>query len=82
MKLLILGCRTMREGVVASFAFFFIGILSFLAAAHVIPDLFNMQHIVMAVGFIMLLMAPLILLSTFLLSVLPQRREDPDSCEH
>ncbi|MEJ1296865.1 MAG: hypothetical protein RNU03_03945 [Candidatus Sedimenticola sp. (ex Thyasira tokunagai)] len=76
MKLLILGCRTMREGVVASLAFFIILILMLLAAVYLIPDQFNMQHIAMALGFIMLL-APLILLS-----VLPQRREDPDSCEH
>ncbi|MEJ1355163.1 MAG: hypothetical protein RPU39_10810 [Candidatus Sedimenticola sp. (ex Thyasira tokunagai)] len=75
MKLLILGCRTMREGVVASLAFFIIVILMLLAAVYLIPDQFNMQHIT-ALGFIMLL-APLILLS-----VLPQRREDPDSCEH
>ncbi|MEJ1373681.1 MAG: hypothetical protein RPV21_00865 [Candidatus Sedimenticola sp. (ex Thyasira tokunagai)] len=75
MKLLILGCRTMREGVVASLAFFIIVILMLLAAVYLIPDQFNMQHIT-ALGFIILL-APLILLS-----VPPQRREDPDSCEH
>ncbi|MES9843443.1 MAG: hypothetical protein ABW162_09715 [Candidatus Sedimenticola sp. PURPLELP] len=82
MKLLILGCKTMREGVLASFVFFFSGILLVLAAQHVIPNIWNMQHITMFFGFIMILLSPLILLSTFLLTILARRKEEEENCEH
>ncbi|MES9938799.1 MAG: hypothetical protein ABW153_20310 [Sedimenticola sp.] len=82
MKLLILGCKTMREGVLASFIFFLSGILLVLAAQYVIPHIWNMQHIVMFFGFIMILLSPLILLSTFLLTVITRRKEEEENCEH
>ncbi|MBT3206440.1 MAG: hypothetical protein HOM14_18655 [Gammaproteobacteria bacterium] len=80
--LLTLGCQTMREGVVASLIFFLAGVMLILVAMHVLPQIWNLQHIVMFFGFILLLLSPIILLSTFLISVLPKSKEKMDKCDH
>ena len=80
--LLTLGCQTMREGVVASFVFFILGISLILVSIYILPHIWNLQHIVMFFGFILLLLAPIILISTFLISVLPKAKEKMDQCEH
>ena len=80
--LLSLGCQTMREGVAAALIFFGGGILLILASVHIVPDVWQLQHIIMFVGFILLLLAPVILVSTFLLSVLPNAKERMDRCDH
>lgn len=80
--LLTLGCQTMREGVVASFVFFLLGIGLILASIHVLPPIWNLQHIVMLFGFILLLLSPIILLSTFLITVLPKSKEKLERCDH
>ena len=81
-KLLILGCKTLREGVIVALIFLLAGVALTLISVHVVPQLWHMQHIVMLFGFVMLLLAPVILLSTFLLSVLPNARENLDKCDH
>ena len=82
MNLLKIGCKTMREGVVVSSIFFIAGIVMILAGTKIVPDIFYMQQIVMFAGLLLLLFAPLILISTFLLTVLPGAREKMDKCEH
>jgi len=80
--LLSLGCKTMREGVIATLIFFTAGILFILAGVHIVPDVWHLQHITLLVGFVLLLLAPIILISTFLLSVLPDAKKRMDRCEH
>ena len=80
--LLSLGCKTMREGVIATIIFFIAGVLTILVGAGVMPDLWHLNHIVVFAGFLLLLLAPIILVSTFLLSVLPKAKERMDKCEH
>ena len=80
--LLSLGCQTMREGVAAALIFFAAGILLILASVHIVPDVWQLQHIIMLVGFILLLLAPIVLVSTFLLSVLPNAKQRMDHCDH
>ncbi|MES9833109.1 MAG: hypothetical protein ABW139_12810 [Candidatus Thiodiazotropha sp. DIVDIV] len=82
MGLLKIGCKTMREGVLVTSIFFIAGILMILAGSNVVPDLFYMQQVVMFAGLLLLLFAPLILIATFLLSVLPGAKENLDKCEH
>jgi hypothetical protein len=82
MNLLKIGCKTMREGVVVSAIFFVAGILMILAGTKIVPAIFYMHHVVMLAGLLVLLFAPLILIATFLLSVLPGAREKMDKCEH
>ena len=81
MKLLVLGCKTLRECVVISAIFFVGGLLLTLAAQHVVPDMLHMNLAVLLLGFVLLLLAPIVLVSTFLLSILPGAAED-DQCEH
>ncbi len=80
--LLSLGCQTMREGVIATIIFFVSGVLTIIVGVGIVPELFHLNHIVVFVGFLLLLLAPIILVSTFLLSVLPKAKERMDKCEH
>lgn len=81
MKLLVLGCKTLREGVLVAVIFFLGGILLTLAAQHIVPALLHMNHVVLLAGFVLLLLAPIVLVSTFLLSILPGAQRDADQCE-
>lgn len=81
MKLLVLGCKTLREGVLVSAIFFIGGVLLALAAQYVIPDLLHMNHAVLLLGFILLLLSPIVLVSTFLLSIRMGDEVD-DKCDH
>ena len=81
-RLLVLGCKTMREGVVASAVFFVSGVLMMLAASYVVPDIAYLKHITMLLGLVLMLFAPIILVSTFLVAVLPGAKEKMDTCDH
>ena len=81
MKLLALGCKTLREGVLVSAIFFIAGILLMLAAQHIVPEIWHMDLVVLLTALILLLLAPIVLISTFLLSVLPQTKGNLDDCE-
>ncbi|WP_296810234.1 hypothetical protein [Thiocapsa sp.] len=81
-RLLILGCRTMREGVVVSAIFFAAALLLFTAVRFVLPDLAYLQQIVLFFALVLIILAPIVLVSTFLLSVIPGAREKLDKCEH
>lgn len=82
MKLLVLGCKTLREGVLVSVIFFLAGIATILASQYVVPDILHMNLVVLLLGFLLVLLAPIVLVSTFLLSVLPSAKERLDKCEH
>lgn len=72
----------MREGVIATLIFLIAGVSLILIGVHVVPDIWHLQHIIMFLGFILLLLAPIILVSTFLLSVLPSAKRKMDDCDH
>ena len=65
-----------------STVFFVAGILMILAAESLIPTCLYMDLVALLLGFLLVLFAPAILVSTFLLSVLPQSKENLDKCEH
>ena len=71
----------MREGVIATALFFATGVLFILVSVHVVPKIWHLQHIIMFIGFMLLLLVPVILVSTFLISVLPNAKERMDQCE-
>ena len=82
-KLLVLGCKTMREGVTVSGVFLAGAIALFLAARYVVPqDVAQLQLVVLFFALILIVLAPVVLISTFLLSVIPGAREKLDKCEH
>ena len=82
--ILSLGCQTMREGVIATIIFFIAGVLLILVGgpSGIVPKIWHLDLIVVLVGFLLLLLAPVILVSTFLLSVLPKAKERMDRCDH
>ena len=82
MKLLKIGCKTMREGVTVSAVFLAGAIALFLAAQHVVPEIYNLRHVVLLLALVLIILAPVVLVSTFLLSVLPGARDKLDKCEH
>ena len=81
-RLLLLGCKTMREGVAVSAVFLLGAIALFLAVRYVVPDISYLQHIVLFFALVLIVLAPVVLISTFLLSVIPGARERLDKCEH
>jgi len=82
-RLLMLGCTTMRDGVVVSSVFFAGAVLLLLAARYVVPPSVPLLgHIALFFALILMVMAPVILISTFLLSVFPGAREKLEKCEH
>jgi hypothetical protein len=82
-RLLMLGCKTLRDGVVVASIFFAGAVLLFLAGQHIVsPTAPILGHIVLFCAMVLIVMAPVILVSTFLLSVLPGAREKLENCEH
>jgi len=82
-RLLVLGCKTLREGVAVSAVFFAGAVALFIAARYVVPpDVLYLQHVVLFLALVLIILAPVILISTFLLSVIPGAREKLDQCEH
>lgn len=81
-RLLMLGCKTLREGVVVSAIFFTAALLLFAAVRYVVPDWAYVQHVVLLLALVLIILAPVVLVSTFLLSVIPGAREKLDKCEH
>jgi hypothetical protein len=77
-----LGCKTMRDGVAVSAIFFAAALLLFLAARFVIPGILYAQQIVLLLALVLIALAPVVLISTFRLSVIPGARERLDKCEH
>ncbi len=80
-KLLLFGCRQMKEGIIFSFAFFAAGIIMMLVGLKVVPSIANINHIFTVIGMVMFFIAPIILLSTFLMTVIPGVRKYTDDCD-
>jgi hypothetical protein len=81
-KLLVLGCKTMREGVMVSSIFFLGAVVMIGSAVYLIPDIWYFKQIILFLGLILMLFAPIILISTFLLSILLESKHLLDDCEH
>lgn len=72
----------MREGVMVS-SFFFLGAVIMIASAmYLIPEIWHFRQIILFLGLILMLFAPIILLSTFLLSIILEKKHLLDDCEH
>jgi len=80
-RLLIFGCHQMREGIAFSFSFLAAGIVLMLAGLKLIPPVANLNHIFTVIGMLLFFIAPLILVSTFLLTVMPGLRKYTDNCD-
>lgn len=77
-----LSCDTMREGVIVSFSFLIVGVVLLFSAMKLLPDVAHLPLIADVLGIISLLLAPAVLLSTFVITVWPGSKKKMDSCEH
>lgn len=80
-KFLFFGCDQMREGILFSFGFFAAGIVMMLVGLKLAPGPATINHIITVIGMVLFFMAPVILVSTFLLTVLPGFRKNTDNCD-
>ena len=69
LKLEVVGCKTMRDGVIVSAIFLFFAISLILLGRLVIADLAYVSGLILALGVVLLLFAPLILIATYLKTV-------------
>ncbi len=66
----------------ATAVFLVAGVSLVLIAMKLIPEVWYLPQIILALGFFLLLFAPIILVSTFLLSVLPKAKKRLENCDH
>ncbi len=79
----IISCRTMREGVLVSGAFLVAGsVLLLVASSGLLPGATYLPLVFDVVGAFCLLFAPVLLLGTFVTTVLPKSRDKLDECDH
>ncbi len=76
-----LSCDTMREGVIVSASFLLTGAVLIFAASRLLPDVAYLPLIANVLGIVTLLLAPVILISTFIATVLPGSKKKLDQCD-
>jgi hypothetical protein len=72
----------MREGVIVSMAFLFVGAGLIFLASSVMPSVLYLPLIANVLGIICVLFAPFILITTFIVTVLPGSKEKLNDCDH
>ncbi len=77
----LLTCETMRDGVVVSAVFLLMGAVLTYAAANFLPPVASLPLIANVLGIICLLLAPLVLISTFLATVWPGSKKKLEQCD-
>ena len=66
MNLLALGCKTMRDGLIVS-GFFLVAAVTLLASArYLVPPFWLLPEITTGLGVLLLIFAPIILISSYL----------------
>jgi hypothetical protein len=79
----LLSCDTMREGVVVSGAFLVVGAVLIFFASQLLPNIAYLRLVANVLGIVSLLLAPLVLISTFIVTVVwPGSRKKLDQCDH
>ena len=69
MNLAAIGCKTMKDGVIVSSIFLIFAVIFILIAKLVIPNIAYVSALTLALGILMLLIAPLILIGSYLKTV-------------
>ena len=78
-----ISCNTMREGVMVSGAFLVAGVvLLFITWSGLLPSLAYLPLVFNVLGIFCLLFAPIVLIGTFVTTVVPKSREKLDKCDH
>jgi hypothetical protein len=78
----LISCDTMRDGIIVAMSFLIIGGIMIFLAASVLPNVAYLPLISNVLGIICILMAPITLISTFIVTVWPGSKKKMDQCEH
>jgi hypothetical protein len=77
------NCNTMREGVLVSAVLLLLGVVLILAASRLLPDIDALLLTTNTLGIVSLLLAPLVLLATVILTLAwPGARQQMRDCNH
>jgi hypothetical protein len=72
----------MRDGVIVSVAFLLMGAVLIFFASRILPQVAYLPLISMVSGIILLLIAPVTLVSTFIATIWPGSKEKLENCDH
>jgi uncharacterized membrane protein len=78
----LIACETMRDGVLVAFSFLILGAILIFLASGVLPETAYISLIALVLGIACILIAPITLISTFILTVWPGSKKKMDECEH
>ena len=78
----LISCDTMRDGIVASMAFLILGGSLVFLGKSIFPTVFYLPQITMLLGVACVLFAPVLLIGTFITTVLPGSKKKMDECDH
>jgi hypothetical protein len=72
----------MREGIIVALVCLLVGGALIFLASRVLPQVAYLPLIANVLGAISILLAPVILISTFIVTVLPGSKDKLDKCDH
>ena len=72
----------MRDGVIVSIVFLVMGAVMILFASRILPQVAYLPLIANVLGIILLLIAPITLISTFIATVWPGSKKKLENCDH
>ncbi len=78
----LISCDTMREGVIVSMAFLLIGSGLVFVAANIMPQVAYLHMVANVFGIMCILFAPFILITTFIVTVIPSSKKKMKDCDH
>lgn len=74
-------CKTMRHAIMVAASFLTVGIGLFLVYP-ILPQTAYLNLILLLIAFLLMLLAPVVLVATWFFAVLPGAKKDLDQCEH
>jgi len=66
MKVVHLGCKTIKDGITTASVFLITGLCLILVGNWILPELWYLPQIIIFTGMLILLMVPVILIATYL----------------
>ena len=78
----LISCDTMRDGIIAALSFLIVGGGLVFLGKSILPTVFYLPQITMLLGIACVLFAPVILIGTFITTVLPGSKKKMDECDH
>lgn len=77
----LISCDTMRDGIIVSMSLLIIGAGLLFLSTGILPDIFYVPQITMFLGILCVLIAPVTIISTFIVTVWPGSKKKMDQCD-